>query len=58
MRIWSPSGDLLFARGTELFRADHDGRNARKVLSANGIVGGMRFSPDGSRIRYTVSYPQ
>jgi serine/threonine protein kinase/Tol biopolymer transport system component len=53
--MWLPNGELLFARGNDLFRADHDGGNARKVLSSDGVIGGMRLSPDGTRVRYTVS---
>jgi serine/threonine protein kinase/Tol biopolymer transport system component len=52
---WLPNGQLLFAKGGDVFLADHDGGNARKLLTTPGIVGGMRLSPDGSRIRYTVS---
>ena len=52
---WLPTGELLFAKGSDVFRADHDGGNARKILTAAGIVGGIKLSPDGSRLRYTVS---
>jgi serine/threonine protein kinase/Tol biopolymer transport system component len=52
---WLPNGNLMFAKGSEVFRSEHDGRNARKLLTAMGIVNGMRLSPDGSRIRYTVA---
>jgi len=52
---WLPDGELLFAKGSDVFRAEHDGGNARKLLTAAGIVSGMRLSPDGSRMRYTVT---
>jgi hypothetical protein len=52
---WLPTGEPLFAKGSDVFRADHDGGNARKILTATGIVGGIKLSPDGSRLRYTVS---
>ena len=52
---WLRTGELLFAKGSDVFRADHDGGNARKILTAAGIVGGMQVSPDGLRLRYTVS---
>jgi eukaryotic-like serine/threonine-protein kinase len=52
---WLPDGELLFAKGSDVFRAEHDGGNARKLLTAAGIASGMRLSPDGSRIRYTVT---
>jgi Tol biopolymer transport system component len=52
---WLPNGDLMFAKGSEVLRSEHDGRNARKLVTATGIVNGIRLSPDGSRIRYTVA---
>lgn len=52
---WLPNDDLLFAIGSDLFRAQHDGRNARKLLTSDGSLSGIRLSPDGSRIRYTVT---
>ena len=52
---WLPNGDLLFARGSDLFRAQHDGRNARKLLTSDGSLSWIRLSPDESRIRYTVT---
>jgi len=51
---WLPDGSLMFATGFDLFRAEHDGRNARRLLTAPGIVSGISLSPDDSRIRYTV----
>ena len=52
---WLPDGKLVFAKGSDVFRAEHDGRNARKLLTATGSPGGIRLSPDGSRIRFTVT---
>jgi Tol biopolymer transport system component/predicted Ser/Thr protein kinase len=52
---WLPNGDLLFATGSDLFRAQHDGRNARKLLTSDGTLSGMQLSPEGSRIRYTLA---
>jgi len=52
---WLPDGELLFTKGSEIFRAEHDGRNARKLLSTAGYPTGIRLSPDGSRIRFTVT---
>jgi len=52
---WLPDGRLVFAKGTDLFLADHDGGNAKKLLTAPGPAGGVRLSPDGSRIRFTVA---
>jgi serine/threonine protein kinase/Tol biopolymer transport system component len=52
---WLPDGMLVFGKGSDVFRAEHDGRNARKLLTATGIPSGIRLSPDGSRIRFTVT---
>ena len=52
--VWAPDGKLVFARGRELFVADHNGANAKKLLSGDGAVGVPTFSPDGSRLSYTV----
>jgi serine/threonine protein kinase/WD40 repeat protein len=51
---WLPDGNLLLAKGFDLFHAERDGRNARKLLTAPGIVSDISLSPDGSRLRYTV----
>ncbi len=51
---WLPDGSLMFATGFDLLRAAHDGKNARRLLTASGVVSGISLSPDGSRIRYTV----
>jgi Tol biopolymer transport system component len=53
---WSPDRrKVAFANGSDLFVAGSDGNNARKLISASGFVTGSRFSPDGSRIRFTVN---
>jgi serine/threonine protein kinase/Tol biopolymer transport system component len=53
--VWLPDASLVFAKGSDLFRAEHEGRNAHKLLTAPGTVSWIRPSPDGSRIRYTVA---
>jgi Tol biopolymer transport system component len=50
-----PNGDLIFAIGSDLFRSAHDSKNARKLLTSGGTLSGIRLSPDGSRIRYTLT---
>ena len=54
--IWLPDGDLLYASGSDLFHAQHDGSNAHKLLSSEGRIEAVRLSPDGSRLRYTVIF--
>jgi eukaryotic-like serine/threonine-protein kinase len=51
---WLPDGRLVFGKGADLFLAEHDGSNAHKLLTAPGSPGGVRLSPDRSRIRFTV----
>jgi Tol biopolymer transport system component len=46
---------LVFAKDTELFVANSDGSNAHKIYTSSGPVFAARFSPDGQRIRFTVS---
>jgi len=52
---WLPDGKLVFAKGADVFLAEHDGSNAHKLLTAPGPPSGIRLSPDGSRIRFTVA---
>jgi Tol biopolymer transport system component/predicted Ser/Thr protein kinase len=52
---WLPDGKLMFAKGSDVFLAEHDGSNAHKLLTATGPPSGIRLSPDGSRIRFTVT---
>ena len=52
--IWAPDGKLLFANGNDLFLAEHDGSNPQKLFTAPDPPSAASFSPDGSRIRYTV----
>ncbi len=52
---WLPDGKLVFAKGSDVFLGEHDGSNAHKLLTATGPPSGIRLSPDGSRIRFTVT---
>jgi Tol biopolymer transport system component/predicted Ser/Thr protein kinase len=52
---WSPDGQQLgYAHGQALYLAQRDGSGARKVVDVGGFVLGPRFSPDGSRLRFTI----
>jgi serine/threonine protein kinase/Tol biopolymer transport system component len=53
--MWTPDGKLLFAKGLDLYMAEHDGSHQRKFATAPDLPGAMRLSPDGTRIRFTVS---
>ena len=53
---WSADGRLLvFAKESDLYVANADGADAHKIYAAAGSVFATRFSPDGQRIRFTVS---
>jgi serine/threonine protein kinase/WD40 repeat protein len=53
---WSPDGrQLVFVRGMDIFLADEDGSQSHKLRSLSGIPNHVRFSPDGQRLRFTLS---
>jgi serine/threonine protein kinase/Tol biopolymer transport system component len=55
---WFPDGrNLLLARESDVFVTNVDGAQPHKLASVSGIAGGLRFSPDGMRIRFTVDMP-
>ncbi|MGH9536813.1 MAG: protein kinase domain-containing protein [Terriglobales bacterium] len=57
--IFSADGkQLLYANGNALFAAKADGSESRKLLTTQGFVYAPRFSPDGTRIRFTAYDPQ
>jgi Tol biopolymer transport system component len=53
---WSSDGKLLaFARGSLLSIAKADGSEAHSLYGATGSVFAVHFSPDGKRIRFSIS---
>jgi serine/threonine protein kinase/Tol biopolymer transport system component len=52
--VWTPSGDVFFATGKDLYMADHEGANARKLVTAPDYPTNPIFSPDGKRVRLTL----
>jgi serine/threonine protein kinase/Tol biopolymer transport system component len=52
--VWAPNGRLLFAKGNDLHLAEHDGTAPRKLATAPDFPVSLHFSPDGTRIRFTV----
>jgi Tol biopolymer transport system component len=53
---WSADGQqLAFGKGSVLYLASAAGTQVRELFAANGSVFALRFSPDGQRIRFTVS---
>jgi len=53
--LWAPDGKLIFAKANDIYIAEHDGTNPRKIATARDITGSLSISPDGSRIRFSVS---
>ena len=52
---WSPDGrQLLFIEGSDLYLANADGSASHLLVSAPGYAYAASFSPDGSRIRFSV----
>lgn len=53
---WSADGkQLAFAKGSVLNIANGDGSRSHTLYAATGAAFAVRFSPDGQRIRFTVS---
>ena len=56
---WSPGGEwIAYAKGGELFLVKNDGSEPRKLMSVTGRIDWPRWSPDGSRLRFTVRDPK
>jgi Tol biopolymer transport system component len=54
--VWSRDGhQLAFAKGSDIYLADADGTNSRKLITVPGTTHWIRFSPDGTRLRFTVA---
>jgi Tol biopolymer transport system component len=52
---WSPGGQqLVFAKGSALYLARADGTDSRRLVTTEGPPGVPMFSPDGSRIRFSI----
>lgn len=56
---WSRDGQrIVYANGSELFIAGNDGTDSRKLVTTQGRIQWPRWSPDGSRLRFTVQDPK
>ena len=52
---WSPDGNhVVFVKGKDIFVANPDGSEIRRLATAPDIPYWVRFSPDGARLRFTV----
>ena len=55
---WSPDGKhIVYSRGNELYVVKRDGSESRSLVALVGHADGMRWSPDGKRMRFTVEEP-
>src|SRR5438477_3260521 len=55
---WSPDGTtLVISKGNEIFLAKSDGGDPHKLLTTAGTAGDLRWSHDGSILRFTVNDP-
>jgi eukaryotic-like serine/threonine-protein kinase len=56
---WSPDGQsLIYAQGSSLYLAKADGTDSRLLVSLRGLPSNTRFSPDSSRVRFTLNEPE
>jgi serine/threonine protein kinase/Tol biopolymer transport system component len=56
---WSPGGHhFIFCKGSDIYQANADGTDPHKLLTVSGTPAGLRFSPDGARIRFTIQPPE
>ena len=56
---YSPNGQqIVFARDFDLYLANSEGFNIRKLVSLPGQAFYFAYSPDGRRIRFTISDPR
>jgi Tol biopolymer transport system component len=49
-----PDGRILYCLGKDLYIAEKDGSQPRKLLSAGGVIGDPSVSPDGERLVFTT----
>jgi serine/threonine protein kinase/Tol biopolymer transport system component len=53
---WSPGGDrLAYSSGNDLYVAKSDGSESSKLVTLPGPAFWLRWSPDGTQLRFTLS---
>jgi eukaryotic-like serine/threonine-protein kinase len=56
---WSPDGrHLVFFNGSDIFQANADGTDTKKLITVSGTPGRPAFSPEGARIRFDITVPE
>ena len=54
---WSPDGSqFIYASGRQIGLAHRDGAPMRKFADLPGVASGLRWSPSGDKIRFTLHY--
>src|SRR5262249_10033151 len=53
--LWMPNGNLIYAKAKDIYIAEHDGENPRKIATVQDIPGSLSISPVGARMRFAVS---
>jgi Tol biopolymer transport system component/tRNA A-37 threonylcarbamoyl transferase component Bud32 len=57
--VWSPDGRrIAYSKGNEIFLAKSDGSEPHRLLMTPGLSSDLRWSPDGTILRFTVNDPQ
>jgi predicted Ser/Thr protein kinase len=52
---WSPNGEqIVYARGNELYLAKPDGSESRRLVTLTSGASWVRWSPDGTVLRFTM----
>ena len=56
---WSPDGrHVVFCTGLDIYQANADGTGPHKLATVSGEPHSLHFSPDGSRISFSIARPE
>jgi hypothetical protein len=56
---WSPDGrHVVFCSGLDIYQANADGTDPHKLATVSGEPNGLHFSPDGTRISFSIARPE
>ena len=55
---WTPDGrHIIYGNGSTLYLCNVDGTESRKLVTVAGVPFGLRVSPDGNLLRFSVEDP-